>query len=196
MTRFDSASNGIVHRLSLAFVIMHTVLCNGAKRQARYVMRCNEGKNALKYSKLVAPVPFKRPTHPSDWEYILYRDYLTDCDLDRACVTDLVTASEKSNDAYVYHYLQPGTTFYLPAYSKSPYTWLVKNVFTLFEKYNASAKDFTFVHVNDETNNWNHPALIQFYNEWKTVYRQHWHTSNNYTALSEVLWTTCMIVVY
>jgi hypothetical protein len=159
---------------------------NEAKKQSRFVMRCNDDKfTRRKYSKIVAPLAFKLP-RPGEFDHIFYTEFLSGCTLDRACVIDLMDASKHGNDAYIRHYLQPGTTFYLPAWSNKPKTWLVANIFQLFKKYNASAKDFTFVHVADETSHWNAPALIEFYKEWKQVYRQTWHFSDEYTALSEV----------
>jgi hypothetical protein len=158
------------------------------KKQSRFVMRCNDDKYASrmhKYSTLVAPSTFKLPK-PGEFDHILYTEFLNDCNIDRACVPDLMDASKHGNDAYIQHYLQPGTVFYLPAAAKNPKTWLVRNVLQLFEKYNASAKDFIFVHVADESTHWNDRALIEFYKEWKKVYRQTWHFSDEYTALSEV----------
>ena len=150
------------------------------------MMRCNDGKyTRLKYSKLVAPVPFTIPKK-GEFDHIFYKEYLQDCDLDRACVIDLMDASNNGNDEYVKHYLEPGTVFMLPASSKKPKTWLVKNILDLFDKYNASSKDYVLVHVSDESSHWNDEAVIQFYKEWKKVYRQTWHFSKEYTELNEV----------
>jgi hypothetical protein len=89
----------------------------------------------------------------------------------------------RGNHEYVKHYLVPGTVFYLPTTAKYPKTWLVKDILRIFQTYNASSANFTFLHVADETNHWNCSALISFYKEWKTVYREGWHFSEQYTAL-------------
>jgi hypothetical protein len=115
----------------------------------------------------------------------MFDEYLKDCDVDLVCVVDLTQAAENNNDAFVQHYLQPGTVFFLPVADTVPYTWLVKDVFTIFEKYNASAHDYQLVHVADESHGYNHPKLLEFYGIWKKVYRQTWHITPEYTKMVE-----------
>lgn len=168
--------------------LLQQVAAEEVKKQARFVMRCNDDKyaaRAYRYTKLIAPVAFTSPK-PGQFDHIFYTEFLNGCDIDRACVADLVDAAEHGNDAYVQHYLQKGTVFYLPAYAKTPQTWIMKQVLELLNKYNASTKAYTLVHVADESNHWNNRALIDFYGEWLKVYRQTWHFSSEYTALSEV----------
>ena len=98
-------------------------------------------------------------------------------------MTDLVEASQHNNDAFVRHYLQPGTVFQLPVADTNPYTWLVKDILTIFEKYNASRQDFQLFHAADETHHFNHPKLIEFYYTWKKVYRETWHITPEYKKL-------------
>lgn len=157
------------------------------KKLSRFVMRCNDDKESRSkpYKTLTAPVPMKK-LMPNHFDYIFFNEYLRDCAVDLACVVDLVAASNHGNDEYVRHYLHPGTVYMLPASPKKPRSWLVKDVMRLFDKYNASTEDFILVHVSDETLHFNHPNLIEFYYKWKKVYRQTWHITKEYTALSQV----------
>lgn len=174
--------------LILFLVLINICDAEEPKRPARFVMRCNDERTSrLKYSKLVAPVPFKVPK-PGEFDHIFYTEFLGGCDIDRACVVDLVDAMKYGNDAYVKHYLHPGTVYYLPAAAKNPKTWIIKQVLDLFDRYNVSSSHYTLVHVADETPYWNSPQLISFYRQWKKVYRQTWHFSKEYTALIEVCW--------
>jgi hypothetical protein len=157
-----------------------------AKKAARLVMRCNDqAKGRPAYSKLVAPVKFRIP-QPNEFDHIFYTEFLGGCDVDRACVHDLVQAMEHGNHDYVQHYLAPGTVFFLPAASKNPKTWLVKDILKIFDHYNVSSSSYTLVHVADESRNWNSPAIISFYREWQRVFRQTWHLSEEYTNLTKV----------
>lgn len=157
-----------------------------AKKAARLVMRCNDqARHRPAYSKLVAPVKFRIP-RPNEFDHIFYTEFLGGCDVDRACVHDLVQAMEHGNHDYVQHYLAPGTVFFLPAASKNPKTWLVKDVLKIFDHYNVSSSSYTLIHVADESLDWNSPAIISFYREWQRVFRQTWHFSEEYTNLTKV----------
>lgn len=125
------------------------------------------------YKKIPVNRSFIYPTK-KDFHYYMYSYQLGKCDIDHLCFEELIRASEHGNDELVLHYLQNNTSFWLPAHDVNPYQWYVKEMFQLFEKYNVTAKRYTFNHAVDETNGYAHKDIIAFYQVWKKSYRWYW----------------------
>jgi hypothetical protein len=117
------------------------------------------------------------------YDHTFYTYYLKNCGIDMLCLFDFIDASEKGNEALVQHYLQPGTAFWLPVDNRTPKSWLMEMLLKVFEKYNATTSDYIYVHVEDEFQYYDHPNIIDFYMQWKKVYRMYWWDTPNYSRL-------------
>lgn len=117
------------------------------------------------------------------YAYLFFKENLQECDMEMISYFELVDANVTGNLEVVSHFLAPGTVFSIPIYSKKPQTGLVKNLFSIFAAHNVSAKDFTLIHVADESPHFQHPRLMEFYTLWKKVYRHNWHANEAYQRL-------------
>jgi hypothetical protein len=120
---------------------------------------------------------------PGDYHYYFYNYYFQSCNFDFICFEEFLRASQNGNDKLVLNFLQNGTSFWFEAYDLNPYTWHVANLLEVFQKYNVSAKGYKFIHEGDETRDYAHKNLVDFYGIWEKSYRTYWWDVPEYREL-------------
>ena len=191
---------GLGRRLRLFFLCWTFAtlgLAGGAPRKIARLVHLADSVVASHYrkNKLTSYVPLpldKMQYTPSllrhkfsspDERNFLLEFYLRDCNVDRIAFDDFKSAADHNNTALVRHFLTPGVTFFLPTDSAQPVHWLVRDLLSIMDDYNASTSDYQFIHLSDETYSYQHPNLLRFYSKWKKVYRHNWWNITEYREL-------------
>ena len=186
-----------VHCVLLIMVVMLSPsLClydrenTNTKPVVRFVQPCGNKATLKKTYRNITIEQTRNFTYrlPSkgDYKYYFYNYYFKSCDFDFLCFEELKRASDKGNDKLVRHFLANGTSFWLPAFDKDPYTWFFAQLFDVFQKYNiTSTKGYKFVHEADETLDYANENIIKFYKIWGKSYRVYWWDVPQYLEMHD-----------
>lgn len=141
------------------------------------------GSKPLKKISIKKLPTFRRPDKGNYYD-VFFNYFLKDCHIDALNIKDFQVAANANNDAVVRHYLEPGSTFMLPVYDKNPVSGWAEILLSILSKYNVSSRQYTLIHTSDETHDYKHPKLLEFYQTWKKVYRQNWWNTSGFEMLA------------